>query len=297
MTFRLSLSLATGAQVWARQEAGRTFKDQIFHVAVPLLGDKLEITVVEPTFGAAPLGSVVPALYVLDPTLMLDLVVGTKRLFDVFSGGSIPAAYVIGIGYADVDAASRRLRDCTPTQAELPVGLMHPHALGSGGASRFLEAINTEVVPYLEAHYPLDPKQRVFVGYSLSGLFGTYTLFRHPETFSRYLIISPSLWWDRGSIFGEEESLARSTVDLRAKVVFVVGDAEEQSERGWPNLGLPATVGRALRQVSNLRELSRRLASRNYSNLSLKTLLIPDGYHVTALPGEISLGIVETFAL
>jgi hypothetical protein len=45
------------------------------------------------------------------------------------------------------------------------------------------------------------------------------------------------------------------------------------------------------------RELGQKLASRNYPGLHLKTIIVPDGHHITALPGEISLGLVEAFAL
>ena len=36
---------------------------------------------------------------------MLDIVVGTKRLFDIFSGGALPLCYLVAIGYADPDIA------------------------------------------------------------------------------------------------------------------------------------------------------------------------------------------------
>jgi pimeloyl-ACP methyl ester carboxylesterase len=167
---------------------------------------------------------------------------------------------------------------------------------GTGGAAPYLATICEDIIPHLERQYPLDPRERVLIGYSLSGRFATFTLFSAPEVFGRYLIISPSLWWDRGSVFTEEEAWAKTNADLRAKVLLVGGAAEETPGGGWRN-NLPDEIGLPLKQVTNLRELDRRLSARNYPSLRLKTALIADGRHVTALPAAIALGLVELFAL
>jgi uncharacterized protein len=269
---------------------------QVFHIDVPRIDDILEITVVEPFPGAASAGRLFPTLYLLDARLTLDIVLGTKRLFDIFSGGALPLCYLVAIGYADPDIAARRFRDYTPTKAELPPGLSQPLPFGTGGAAPFLATICEDIIPHLERQYPLDPRERVLIGYSLSGRFATYTLFSEPEAFGRYLIVSPSLWWDRGSAFAEEEAWARSNADLRAKVLVVGGDAEETPGGGWRN-NLPDEIGLPLKQLSNMRELDRRLTARNYPSLRFKTAFIPDGRHVTSFPAAVGLGLVELFAL
>lgn len=270
--------------------------EQVFHIEVPTIGDILEITVVEPFPGAASAGKLFPTLYLLDSRLTLDIVVGTKRLFDIFSGGALPLCYLVAIGYADPDIAARRFRDYTPTRADLPPGLSQPLPFGTGGAASYLDALRGEIIPHLERQFPLDPRERVLIGYSLSGRFATYTLFSKPEAFGRYLIISPSLWWDRGVAFAEEEAWAKSNADLRAKVLVVGGDAEETPGGGWRN-NLPDEIGLPLKQLTNMRELDRRLSARNYPSLRFKTALIPDGRHVTGFPAAIALGLVEIFAL
>jgi predicted alpha/beta superfamily hydrolase len=270
--------------------------EQVFHIEVPTIGDILEITVVEPFPGAASVGKLFPTLYLLDSRLTLDIVVGTKRLFDIFSGGALPLCYLVAIGYADLDIAGRRFRDYTPTKADLPPGLQQPLPFGTGGAASYLDVLRGEIIPHLERQYPLDPRERVLIGYSLSGRFATYALFSEPEAFGRYLIISPSLWWDRESAFAEEEAWARSNADLRAKLLVVGGDAEETPGGGWRN-NLPDEVGLPLKQLTNMRELDRRLSARNYPSLRFKTALIPDGRHVTGFPAAIALGLVEIFAL
>jgi predicted alpha/beta superfamily hydrolase len=270
--------------------------EQVFHIEVPTIGDILEITVVEPFPGAASAGKLFPTLYLLDSRLTLDIVVGTKRLFDIFSGGALPLCYLVAIGYADLDIAGRRFRDYTPTKADLPPGLQQPLPFGTGGAASYLDVLRGEIIPHLERQYPLDPRERVLIGYSLSGRFATYALFSEPEAFGRYLIISPSLWWDRESAFAEEEAWAKSNADLPAKALLIGGDAEETPGGGWRN-NLPDEVGLPLKQLTNMRELDRRLSARNYPSLRFKTALIPDGRHVTGFPAAIALGLVEIFAL
>jgi hypothetical protein len=81
---------------------------------------------------------------------------------------------------------------------------------------------------------------------------------------------------------------------LRAKV-FLVG-AEETSGGGWQN-NLPDEIGLPLKQLTNMRELNRRLAARNYASLRSKTTLVPDGRHITVVPAVVALGLVEVFTL
>jgi predicted alpha/beta superfamily hydrolase len=68
------------------------------------------------------------------------------------------------------------------------------------GANHFLSFLRTELFPFVEANYRGDPERRILSGWSFGGLFGLHTLFRQPESFSDYLILSPSIWWDEKTI-------------------------------------------------------------------------------------------------
>jgi predicted alpha/beta superfamily hydrolase len=268
----------------------------VYHVDAPLIGDRLEITVVEPFPGARTSGRKFPTIYLLDPAGTLDIVVGTKRLFDIFSQGALPLTYIVGIGYADTDIEGRRFRDFTPTDAQLPAGIEVRLPFGLGGASRYLETIKTLVLPQLESFYPFDTGQRALLGYSLSGRFVAYVLFANPDLFARYLAISPSLWWDNASVFRDEEAWANTHSDLPAKVLFVVGDAEETPGGGWRN-SVPESAVTGLRQVSHLRDLADRLAKRGYRSLNFQLAFIPNGRHITVFPAALGLGLVDLFGL
>lgn len=269
---------------------------EVFQVDVPGIGDRLEITVVPPLFWDPSSPQRLPAIYVLDPFPTIDIFAGIKLHFDIFSGGVIPPAYLIGIGYADRDIQARRFRDFTPTGAALPPELPIDLAFGTGGASRYLDTIRKTVIPGLEASYRLDPAERMLVGYSLGGLFVSHVLFEEPETFARYLVISPSLWWDGDVIYREEEAWAKTHTDLRAKVALVGGAGEESPGGGWHN-NLAEEVMAKLSLVTHLRTLHDRLASRRYPGLKLNLRLTPEGRHITHFPNAVALGLVDAFGL
>ena len=94
-----------------------------------------------------------------------------------------------------------RNRDYTPTYApKQKGGLEFPT---SGKADKFLEFLKSELFPYVESNYRTQP-YRIITGWSLGGLFTVFTYLEHPEYFSAYLAISPSLWWDNESMLKTE---------------------------------------------------------------------------------------------
>jgi hypothetical protein len=280
--------------VW--KEAPKACRRDVYHVSAPTIGDTFEITVIAPP-GAPGTGKSFHALYVLDPSALLDIVVGTKNLFDIFSGGELPPTYVIGIGYADADISGRRVRDFTPSNAEAPPGVYQQAPLVSGGAPRFLDYLEGEIIPHLEKRYPLDPQERVLIGYSMSGLFATYAVLSRPAAFNRYAIVSPSLWWDDDYIFRLEGQRAKSSADLPARVMLIGGSAEEQLGSGWRNLGVPDEIGLKAKQVTNLRRLSSTLSDRRYPSLRLRTVFIPEERHTTGAPAAIAFALHQLFIL
>ena len=78
-----------------------------------------------------------------------------------------------------------------------------------GGAAKFREFVGRELKPWVEAHFRTDGDDGV-IGESLAGLFIVETLLRSPELFDRWVAISPSLWWDRGSLGAAAPELLRA---------------------------------------------------------------------------------------
>ena len=146
-----------------------------------------------------------PVLYITDANGGIAM---AELIHLLHLGGDAPRFIVVGIGYPvdhSVGGLNIRNRDLTPTpeaplEADpiLPVDGVPSITSGkkSGGAKEFLSFIRDELVPFVDKNYNTIEGDRGYFGDSLGGLFGLYTLFHEPDTFSRYIIGSPSIWYD-----------------------------------------------------------------------------------------------------
>ncbi|MBX2973679.1 MAG: alpha/beta hydrolase [Flavobacteriales bacterium] len=69
----------------------------------------------------------------------------------------------------------------------------------SGGSMTFMHFIFEELFPFMAANYRTEWNYTL-IGQSFGGLFAAEVLLKHPGLFHRYVIVSPSLWWDGGSL-------------------------------------------------------------------------------------------------
>ncbi|WP_282131173.1 alpha/beta hydrolase [Pseudoalteromonas aliena] len=87
-----------------------------------------------------------------------------------------------------------RLKDLYPTKNEEPAG---PIGLG-GGAARFLEFIETELIPLVNEKYRTHDF-KVISGASAAGVFVLYVLQTNPDLFQAHIAYSPAVWWNYGA--------------------------------------------------------------------------------------------------
>lgn len=198
----------------------------------------------------------------------------------------MPRAVIVGVGWQESTAKGilrLRAEAYTPTVGEFPERVA-PRSLGkqpSGGAPRFLSWLVEEALPLLAERYRVRVDDRSFVGHSLSALFGLYTLFNRPETFQRYLLASPSIWWDDRVILQAEAAFAERASDLPARVFVSVG-AEEEQPGFFP-------------MIQNARLLVSQLQGRRYPSLELTMTLLEGEIHYTTIPAAISRGLRTLF--
>jgi predicted alpha/beta superfamily hydrolase len=180
---------------------------------------------------------------------------------------------VVGIGYRvqdETETLAPRSRDLTPStyegESEWP----------SGGAPQFLQFIRDELKPWVAKTFDVDPDDDVFFGFSYGGLFGTFVLLTQPNTFKRYGIVSPSLWFNSKSIFELEAEYASSHDDLVAKVYFGAGELEspegKRIHREWlpedrraaaeAKAAAEAESGNEVNMVEDMQEMVAVLKSR-----------------------------------
>ncbi|TNE53819.1 MAG: alpha/beta hydrolase [Bacteroidetes bacterium] len=133
-----------------------------------------------------------PVIYLLDGSRDEDFIhVSGLVQFCSFSWINIlPETIVVGIGNVD------RQRDFTypsrnkEDQKELP---------SSGKSADFIRFIQEELQTFVESNFRTQ-KRKTLIGQSLGGLLATEILFKNPNLFDNYLIVSPSLWWDNEAL-------------------------------------------------------------------------------------------------
>lgn len=272
---------------------------ETFVLKSALVGGDLEITVVLPTIRSE--RDRVLAIYLTDPVFTLRPTIAAAHLLSTFSaltGRSFPSLAVIGIGYPARDAGtiySLRSRDLTPTPEGFPTGVHGPAVrYGFGGAESFLRALVEEVIPAVESRFPVESSDRTLLGTSFGGLFGLYTLLTKPGVFARYLLASPSIWWDERVILRYEEEWARANSDLPGTVFLAVGENEVVGDT-WKNEGFSGAALTSFAMVSNVQVLTERLVARGYPSLTVRTVVLSGEYHLTVLPAAVTRGLIELF--
>ena len=156
-----------------------------------------------------------PVIYLLDGSADEDIihVTGAAQFASFEWINWLPPSIVVGI--ANVD----RKRDLTyPTtvakdKAEFPT---------TGGSAKFMDFIGEELIPFIDSNYrTLDA--RLLIGQSLGGLFAAEILLKKPELFHGYMIVSPSVWWDNGSLLNLQPGFLADPSKAPKQVYIAVG--------------------------------------------------------------------------
>ena len=226
-----------------------------------------------------------PVVYTLDADYAFAL---THNIVEHFvDRRNLPPMMVVSIAYPgasqDIPVYRRnRTRDYTPTHT-LEGGYGPAFQKYSGGGEKFREFIAQELQPFTEKNYYADPRDRTFVGHSYGGLFGSFVLISKPEMFQRYILVSPSLWYDNKVIFEMENKFAAQRDNLHARVFLGVGSYENQPQHG-----------RAM--VDDLMALEAALNAHNYSDLHINSHVFPDETHNSVFPSALTRGLRVVFS-
>lgn len=131
-----------------------------------------------------------PVVYVLDGSAHEDFVhiaglVQFDNMYDLF-----PKAIVVGIENGN------RYHDFTSSTSDsLDIAAIPNY----GGSDDFISFLKTEVKPFIEKNYKAS-QEATLIGQSLGGLLATQVLMQEPDLFSNYIIVSPSLWWNKQTL-------------------------------------------------------------------------------------------------
>ena len=126
------------------------------------------------------------ALFVIDGGMEQDFhhISGLAQLATI--NGSFQELIVVGI------KTENRFMELTHKPTD-PRYIRTPATAGKSDI--FLRHITDEVIPFVNKRYRVG-ERRAVIGESLAGLFVAEVFLKSPRTFTDYIAISPSLWWD-----------------------------------------------------------------------------------------------------
>jgi len=153
-----------------------------------------------------------PVIYLLDGSADEDFIhIAGLVQFGSFSWiNMIPETIVVGI------ANVSRNRDFTYPSTDKAYVKKYPE---TGHSEQFIEFIEKELQPLVEKQYPVT-SEKTLIGQSLGGLLATEILFKKPDLFKNYIIVSPSLWYDYKSLLKQ----APKPYDTEKSIYIAVGE-------------------------------------------------------------------------
>src|SRR6195952_4506597 len=171
-----------------------------------------------PKLDSADINEALPVLYLLDGENHFHIIsayIEYLRHWKV-----IPPIIVVGIVSVD------RVKDLTPTNNLIDFdGKVDSNYKTSGGNEQFLNFIQQELMPYMEANYKTSPF-KIFAGHSLGGLTAINCMLMRPDMFDAYIAISPSLWFGNKYILQLAEQKLPNLSKKNKKIFYSVGNED-----------------------------------------------------------------------
>jgi hypothetical protein len=185
-----------------------------------------------------------PVVYVLDANFYFDMVAATTNKYAEL--GILTPAIIVGIGYKNF-ATMDSLRD---RDYSYPQALAKDSFLVSGGASRFLAFIHSELIPVIDKQYGTDPKNRILMGHSLGGYFTLFAFQKYLEgannDFCSYVAASPSVHYASYYLLHQLDSLATKNASAKVKLYVTYGGLEDKEDEGEPGILKTGEIANAL---------------------------------------------------
>lgn len=206
-----------------------------------------------------------PVIYLLDGSINEDFihVTGLVQFFNQMY--SMPETIVVGIANIDRKRDFTFHTDLKDLQQDYPT---------TGHSDKFINFLEKELLPYIGSQYKTTDKY--LFGQSLGGLLATEILFKKPEMFNNYFIISPSLWWDDQSLLKQTQLLSKSP-DTKKFVYVSVGKDEH-----------PVMV----KDAGTLYETLQKAGKKNWT---IEYKMMETDNHATILHRSLYEGLVKMF--
>lgn len=204
-----------------------------------------------------------PVIYLLDGSADEDFIhISGLVQYNSFEWINIlPKSIVVGIATID------RRRDFTfPTEIKTDLK-KYPT---SGHSDLFISFLENELQPFIEKQFKTTSSKTI-IGQSLGGLLETEILLKKPTLFNKYIIISPSIWWNNGSILNQKSEVLEERFKQPTEIYIAVGKE-----------GLtPTEIPRVMEVDANL--LAEKIASSKSKSVKLIFDYLPEEDHATIM--------------
>ena len=225
-----------------------------------------------------------PVVFILDGEIFLPTLSDVQNYY---SGGFTPEMVLIGISNA-----KNRIRDLTTSTISTKYGM--PFNDENGEADHFAEFFEKELIPFIENKYPVT-NFRTLIGHSYGGLFAIYALIHHPNLFTNYLAIDPSLDWDDQKLLKEAQGLfATQTYENKSLFMSLGGQLHMRNSKITLDNVMQDTTEFTLFARSNI-AFSNELRQNAKNGLSFEWKFYPRDLHGTIPFPSIMDGLISLF--
>ncbi|SEQ42308.1 hypothetical protein SAMN05216548_104234 [Faunimonas pinastri] len=254
----LAALLALAGPAGAGSSPATPVRTEIRTVHSAVVGRDFRLYIARPAVPAPPGGY--PVLYLLDGNITFPLAMKALER-RAAEGKPMEPLALVGVGYVtagDYDPA--RNVDDTPA---VPGQAADDDGSPIGGADLFLQAIQTEMKPLVDAEIPIDRSREALFGHSYGGLFTMHVLFTHPGDFFAYVAASPSLWFGGGILARDEVAFRMGHPELSGLDILLMSAQYEQKlspdQVGRPDAAERLKRMETRRPVDHVRALAERL--------------------------------------
>lgn len=207
-----------------------------------------------------------PVVFILDGGVQMSAL---ATVYDFYWGNYLPKMILIGISNR-----INRTRDLTTSDIKNP-------NMETGGAEKFTEFLEKELIPLLEDKYPVT-SYRTLIGHSYAGLFTINTLINHSQLFANYIAIDPSLDWDDQK-FLKEATAKIKTKKLDGKSLFITlaSPLDREDEKATIEDVLKSNSENSLVSRSKLQFIDAAEKSATNNHLNILWKYYPEDIHGT----------------
>lgn len=219
-----------------------------------------------------------PVLYMLDGNGQFPLAVNGYQPAD----GAAPLIVAIGYPQDQAYPVALRTRDYTfAAEGE--------KFRAGGGAEPFYRCLQQQILPAVNASFPVNQRRTTLAGHSFGGLFTLYVLFNHPQAFRHYVANSPSLWWGNGAVIPDRQPL----LSFKPASVTLSAGELEQKPRPGPAADSEASRRRqatlaARQQVTRAKDVAQRLRQEGVNSTFI---LFAGQDHGSVVPDAVNLSV------